>query len=114
MLYEHRAPEPGIGILGAVVESVNFETRQRAKKPSAFYKAQLQAAKRGFTPRRVDLSLARGLLVDGVAPKAGDLVLARVEQIGHHARSELRDGRRSALYVGDEILLAYGARYAPD
>jgi len=114
MLYEHRATEPGVGALGSVVDSVDFETRRRAKKPPTSHKAQIQAAKRAFTTRRVDLSLARGLLVEGAAPKAGDLVLARVEQIGHHARIELRDGRRSALYVGDEILLAYGARYAPD
>jgi hypothetical protein len=114
MLYEHRGPEPGIGILGSVVESVDFEKRQRAKKPSAACKSQLQAAKRAFTTRRVDLNLARGLVVGGGPPKAGDLVLARVEQIGHHARLELPDGRRSALYVGDEIIVAYGARYAPD
>jgi hypothetical protein len=37
-----------------------------------------------------------------------------VERIGQHPRIELPDGRRATLYRGDEILVAYGNRYAPD
>jgi hypothetical protein len=47
-------------------------------------------------------------------PRVGDVVLARVEKLGQHPRIELPDGRRAALFVGDEILVAYGNRYAPD
>lgn len=47
-------------------------------------------------------------------PHAGDLVLARVVKIGQHPRIELPDGRRSHLYIGDEVIVCYGARYAPD
>jgi len=48
------------------------------------------------------------------APQPGDLVLARVQKISQHTRIQLRCGRRSLLYQGDLLLLAYGHRYAPD
>ncbi len=41
-------------------------------------------------------------------------MLARVEKVGHHKRIELEHGRRAPLFVGDEILVCYGHRYAPD
>lgn len=94
--------------------TVQLESRRPERRTVSLSKNQLQQAKRAFTTRRVDLSAARGLLVEGVKPKAGDLVLARVTHIGHHKKIELPDGRRSALYVGDEIVVAYGNRYAPD
>jgi hypothetical protein len=54
-------------------------------------------------------------LLDGdVQPRAGDLVLARVDTLGQHARLELRTGRRAHLFPGDEIVVSYGNRYAPD
>jgi pimeloyl-ACP methyl ester carboxylesterase len=40
------------------------------------------------------------------------LVLARVDAIGHHDGLQLANGRRRQLFVGDEIVLAYGNRYA--
>lgn len=45
-------------------------------------------------------------------PTAGDLVLARVDTIGHHDGLQLVNGRRKQLFVGDEIVVAYGNRYA--
>ena len=71
-------------------------------------------AKRAYTTRRADLTLSRYLLTGEHVPVAGDLVLARVEKIGQHQRIELPDGRRSRLYVGDEVIVCFGARYAPD
>lgn len=55
-------------------------------------------------------------LVSGpdVAPALGDLVLARVVEIGKHTRLEGPGSRRQLLFPGQEILLAYGNRYAPD
>src|SRR5688500_4000262 len=44
------------------------------------------------------------------APTAGDLVLARVDTIGHHDGLQLSNGRRKQLFVGDEIVVAYGNR----
>lgn len=74
---------------------------------------RLAMAKRAFTTRRADLGLARCLMADR-RPDAGDLVLARVLDIGLHSRLESPEGRRCTLHEGDEILVAYGARYAPD
>jgi hypothetical protein len=55
------------------------------------------------------------MLVSGaVRPRSGDLVMARVDRIGHHSRLELPNGRRARMHVGDEILVVYGDRYAPD
>jgi hypothetical protein len=75
---------------------------------------QLLYCKRAFTTRRANLAEAVSLVTSGCAPRAGDLVLARVDRLGQHARIELPTGRRSQLHEGDLILVAYGARYAPD
>lgn len=75
---------------------------------------RLNAAKAAYNTRRVDLSAGTHLLVGPISPRAGDLVLARVEAIGQHTRIELETGRRAYLHVGDEIIVCYGARYAPD
>lgn len=75
---------------------------------------RLRHVKRAFTTRRVDLKRAAALLDGEPSPRPGDLVLARVLEIGQHARLQLAQRRAAALFVGDEILLAYGHRYAPD
>ena len=75
--------------------------------------ARIEDARKAFTTRNVDLRLVRRLTTR-IAPTAGDLVLARIETVGHHTRLELTSGRRSKLYPGDEIIVAYGTRYAPD
>src|SRR5918999_3591024 len=77
---------------------------------------RLAAAKLAYTTRRVPLERMRRLDPgrDGDPPSAGDLVLARVEQLGHHHRLESRQGRRAHMFVGDEIIVCYADRYAPD
>ncbi|MFZ5637460.1 MAG: DUF1611 domain-containing protein [Pseudomonadota bacterium] len=75
--------------------------------------ARLEAAKRGFCLRRVDVRVAT-LLGRQYAPEAGSLFLARVTELGHHTRIELPDGRRARLFAGDEVVACYGHRYAPD
>lgn len=76
---------------------------------------RLLKAKIAYTPRNLKLESVVALLDgDNVIPKAGDMVLAKVTKIGHHAGLELTHGRRSALFVGDEIIVCYGNRYAPD
>lgn len=75
---------------------------------------RIAKAKRAFTTRRVVLEDARTLIAGAVAPQIGDLVLAVVDKIGSHPKLELPSGRRAQLSVGDEIVVAYGNRYAPD
>lgn len=77
-------------------------------------RARLLRAKRAFTTRHVRVEDAVQLTRDGVSPKAGDLLLARVASIGQHEKLENGEGRRVTLYPGDEILISYGHRYAPD
>ncbi len=77
--------------------------------------ARLHRAKRAYTTRRFDLSELRALATEPAQrPHAGDLVLARIERIGKHAALELTDSRRATLFPGDEVLVAYAERYAPD
>lgn len=75
---------------------------------------RVTAAKRAFATRRVTLEDARTLVVGAVRPRAGDLVLARVDRLRQHARLELPSGRRALLHPGDEIIVACGNRYASD
>jgi len=76
--------------------------------------ARLRGIKRAFSTRRVPNEDIRLATKGDMRPMPGDLVLARVDRIGHHKRIERTDGRMADLYVGDEIVLAYGNRYAPD
>jgi hypothetical protein len=75
---------------------------------------RLAQTRRSFSTRRVHLPALMQLLGGEHRPQAGDLVLARVVGLGHHRRLELPEGRRSQLYIGDEIIVVYGHRYAPD
>ncbi|MEM1247872.1 MAG: DUF1611 domain-containing protein [Acidobacteriota bacterium] len=93
----------------SAVVSVRFP-RQRTSPLSP---ARSNASKVAFTCRHVDLSSLRGLTTACV-PRAGDLVLAEVVRRRQHPRIELTDGRKATLFPGDEILVAYGNRYASD
>ena len=75
---------------------------------------RLLSAKPSFTVRRLPLNAVDGLDNNPDDLNAGDVVLARVDAVGHHQNLERPDGRRAALFEGDEILVACGARYAPD
>lgn len=67
-----------------------------------------------FAARRVNQADAVNLhqRYDEVNP--GDLILARVLELGQHRGIQLRSGRRATLSPGDLIVMPCGARYAPD
>ena len=69
-----------------------------------------------FVSRLIDADPRGYGLMTGqhVVPQAGDVMLARVHKLGQHAAIMLPDGRRASMFEGDEILVAYGNRYAPD
>lgn len=75
-------------------------------------RARLRLASWAFTTRRVPPGAARSVLPPHDRPRVGDLVLARVDALGMHANLQLVNGRRRHLFVGDEIVVAYGNRYA--
>lgn len=83
-----------------------------ARPASANAASPAAAAKCAYSTRRVHLADLR--LVDEQPPSAGDLVLARVDRLGQHDKLQLPSGRRAQLFPGDEIVVAYGHRYAPD
>jgi hypothetical protein len=88
--------------------------KARAARTEGLDPARLEAAKQSFATRRVNLKDANLLISGRVAPFAGDLVLARVEKLGQHTGVQRPDGRRARIFPGDEIIVAYGARYAPN
>lgn len=73
---------------------------------------RLRDASWAFTTRRVPQGVACSILPPKGKPCAGDLVLARVDVIGHHGYLHMVNGRRRHLFVGDDIVVAYGNRYA--
>jgi len=75
---------------------------------------RLDQAKWAYTTRRVDRRGPFQLLSGDLSPQAGDLVVAKVGELGQHRRLELVNSRRAKLFEGDEIVVAYGNRYAPD
>lgn len=75
---------------------------------------RLRATKQAFSTRRVPKSSIVGYVDHPHSPRPGDLVIARLEQLGRLKRLETPDGRRCTFYDGDEIIVAYGNRYAPD
>jgi hypothetical protein len=71
-------------------------------------------AKAAFTTRRVVPEAIVSLVSGAVRPRSGDLVLARIVQLGHHRHIEQPNGRRAVLHDDDEIIVTYGDRYATD
>jgi hypothetical protein len=78
---------------------------------------RLQRAKKAYTTRFLAERLAldsTGYELLDAAPAAGDVVLAKVVEVGHHTKLESPASRRQSMFPGDEILVAFGNRYAPD
>lgn len=75
---------------------------------------RLAGVRVAYSARRVAREAMTTLLRGPIKPRAGDVVLARVGRLGQHQRIELPHGRRAQLYEGDEIIVCYGNRYAPD
>jgi hypothetical protein len=95
-------------------ERPHYPSRPQRVELEPVSRARLKRAKRSFTTRRVPLQLAETLLTGRVRPRSGDLLLARVDRIGQHGKLESPDGRRALLHLGDEIIVTYADRYAPD
>lgn len=75
---------------------------------------RVSRAKRAFSTRRVLPSRMKTLIRGNVQPLSGDLVLARVDELGKQTKLELTDGRRAYMFPGDEVVVSFGNRYAPD
>ena len=54
------------------------------------------------------------LITGNIKPVTGNLVLATVHELGKHRKIERLNGRRALMMPGDEIIVCYGNRYAPD
>ena len=90
------------------------ESWNRAPRPAprGDESARIARAARAYATRRADAAALCALRAD-LAPKSGDLLLARVAKLGQHVRLHLPNGRSQNLWPGDEIVVAYADRYAP-
>ncbi|MDJ0768965.1 MAG: hypothetical protein QNJ12_09230 [Ilumatobacter sp.] len=77
-----------------------------------FDPARISQLKFAYTTRHLRPGLVAGMTTEG-SPRAGDVVIARVVEIGQHQRLECTDSRRATLFPGDEIVVCYANRYAP-
>jgi len=48
----------------------------------------------------------------GGVPEAGDLLIAQIDELGHHSRLDLNSGTKCTLYPGDVVAVSFAARYA--
>lgn len=81
----------------------------RARQIRAAYTTRFVATE--FSKHPGDFHLIAGA---EVTPQPGDVVISRVAEIGKHTRLESPVSRRQLMFVGQEIMVAYGNRYAPD
>ena len=93
---------------------VNKQSEEQTHHVTPLTLDAFPAIKRAFTTRNVPESAMQTLLTGNLEPKAGDLMLARVDRLRQHLRVELPNGRYSKLFVGDHIVVCYGNRYAAD
>ena len=75
---------------------------------------RISKAKCAFSTRRIPRDAMLTLISGNIRPAAGDVVLAKVDVLGKQTKLELTDGRRAHMFPGDEIIVSYGNRYAPD
>ncbi len=73
-----------------------------------------------YTTRFVDAALREApeefsiVKAPGMVPQAGDVVIARVVELGKHTKLQSVHSRRQRMFPGQQIMVAYGNRYAPD
>ena len=112
--WRHQLMSNSEDILETLAQTIHRDDRGQDRgqeiAPDALV-ALLERTPWAFSTRRVERSAAKTLIAEAT-PKAGDLVLARVDALGHHANLQLSEGRRRRLFPGDTIVVAYGNRYA--
>lgn len=95
-------------------DACNQASRLPAADAAPGVQERIAGSKRSYVTRRVDLSTVDRLIDGDYRPKAGDIALCVVTDIGQHGHLELVSGRRSKLFVGDSLIVAFGERYATD
>lgn len=101
----------------AIVDQQFVQTQLEMKISSAvptIPSERLARAKAAYATRRIVFPHMTTLVAGDTVPHSGDVVIARVETVGQHPQIELSNGRRANLFVGDEVIVCYGNRYAPD
>ena len=92
--------KPNLSLLGVTVQPLSQDILNRAKI--------------AYSCRRVKFETSMTVISGKVSPQSGSLVLARVDTVGQHKGIESNGGRRFNLFPGDQIIVCYGNRYAPD
>ncbi|WP_417364286.1 DUF1611 domain-containing protein [Glutamicibacter arilaitensis] len=82
---------------------------QRARTIRAAYTTRFVAAELQRNPQDFEIVRRANMM-----PRSGDVVIANVTELGKHTRLQSPVSRRQLMFVGQEIMVAYGHRYAPD
>lgn len=100
--------------LATSIEKI-FQTTTYSDLPAFEVEGVPALAKWSFITRNVDEDEVSHIeMMPDRTPLPGDLILASVDKVSQHTRLQLRSGRRSLLYPGDNLVIAFGNRYAPD
>lgn len=81
----------------------------RARAIRAAYTTRFVAAELQRNPQ--DFQIVRQARM---VPAPGDVVIATVTELGKHKHLQSPASRRQLIFAGQEIMVAYGHRYAPD
>lgn len=73
-----------------------------------------EALKHTFTTHSIPIAAMTGVTLLTRAPRIGDLVVAEIKTLGKHTSIETREGVRENIFPGDQIVAAFGNRYATD
>lgn len=107
--YRHLVGRPAEGVRDDGVQDMPLPAERLRRAKISYNARALHSSARADAYQGYGVRRGRG-----VRPSSGDLVLARVVAIGQHKRLESHNSRRRSLFLGDEVIVAYGARYAPD
>ncbi|WP_404289143.1 DUF1611 domain-containing protein [Glutamicibacter arilaitensis] len=109
-----------MGVIAEIIPNENVETYTIKEARIAIDALRASTIKAAYTTRFVAAELSRNpqdfeiVSSAGMAPRSGDVVIAKITELGKHKALQSPHSRRQKLFVGQEIMVAYGHRYAPD
>ncbi|MGF1595976.1 MAG: DUF1611 domain-containing protein [Acidimicrobiales bacterium] len=95
------------------VTDTPIPSRLREAGPTLLTPHRARRLKWAYTTRHVPDDAIAGITRHGL-PESGDVVIARIVELGQHEKLETPEGRKLTLFEGDEIAVCFGNRYAPD
>lgn len=109
-----------MGIIAEVIENKDSGLYTINESSQRLDSRRVDKIRAAYTTRFVAAQLARNpqdfevVSSASITPRSGDVVIAKVTEIGKHTALQSPVSRRQKLFVGQEVMVSYGHRYAPD